>query len=84
MANDPSGFINGHLWQSGTLSGNGSTKNENNYSLENVNFNLPNVTNSDEFISELQKSNKFERMVQAMTVGRIAGGSKLDKYKYRK
>lgn len=83
MANDPSGFINGHLWKNASLSEISGSKTENNYSLENINFSLPDITSPEEFIRELQNNKTLERMFQAMTVGRISGGSKLDKYKYK-
>ena len=44
---------------------------------------LPNVQNSDDFIKEMAKNKKFEKMVCAMTVDRLNGGSSLAKYKYR-
>lgn len=63
-------------------------KNEDNSSsvvnqFDNLTFNLPNVQNSDDFIKEMAKNKKFEKMVCAMTVDRLNGGSSLAKYKYR-
>lgn len=46
-----------------------------------VNINLPNVTQYEEFVSQLQRDKKFEGMIQSMTIGRINGSSKLGKYK---
>lgn len=54
----------------------------NNIENMNVNITLPNVKNYDEFKYALQHDPKFEKMVQAMTVGRAAGGSPLRKYRY--
>lgn len=64
-------------------------KNEDNSSsvvnqFDNLTFNLPNVQNSDDFIKEMATNKKFEKMVCAMTVDRLNGGSSLAKYKYRK
>lgn len=63
-------------------------KNEDNSSsvvnqFDNLTFNLPNVQNSDDFIKEMATNKKFEKMVCAMTVDRLNGGSSLAKYKYR-
>ena len=51
--------------------------------FDNLTFNLPNVQNSDDFIKEMAKNKKFEKMVCAMTIDRVMGGSSLAKYKYR-
>ena len=51
--------------------------------FDNLTFNLPNVQNSDDFIKEMANSKTFEKMVCAMTVDRLNGGSSLKKYKYR-
>lgn len=45
----------------------------------NVTFNLPNVTNSDEFIRELQTNPKMEKLIQEMTLGQLNGGNTLKK-----
>ena len=50
--------------------------------FDNLTFNLPNVQNSDDFIKEMAKNKKFEKMVCAMTIDRVMGGSSLAKYKY--
>ena len=53
----------------------------------NMTNNLPNVKNAKEFEEQffdlLQNSHRAEKIVQAMTVGRLCGGSRLDKYKYK-
>lgn len=41
------------------------------------------VEDYNDFVTKLQKDGKFEKMIQAMTIGRINGGSPLDKYKYQ-
>lgn len=54
-----------------------------NVSAENTfNFNLPNVTNADEFIDELKNNERFEKIVQEVSIGRLMGNNKLNKYKY--
>lgn len=73
------GFVNSEKY---------STKNEeSNVNIasvfDNVTFNLPNVQNTDDFIKEMSRNKKFEKMVCAMTIDRIRGGSSLAKYKYR-
>lgn len=58
----------------------------NNY---NVNVDVGGVTipinhanDINDLMRQIQHSKKFEEMIQSMTIGRIAGGSSLDKYKY--
>ena len=72
------GFINSEKY---------STKNEeSNVNIasvfDNVTFNLPNVQNTDDFIKEMARNKKFEKMVCAMTIDRVMGKSSLAKYKY--
>ena len=72
------GFVNSEKY---------STKNEeSNVNIasvfDNVTFNLPNVQNTEDFIKEMSRNKKFEKMVCAMTIDRIRGGSSLAKYKY--
>ena len=49
----------------------------------NFNIELPNVQNANDFISELQRNDKFQRMIQDMTVGRLGNKSPLAKLKYK-
>lgn len=49
----------------------------------NVQFVLPNVSNYSEFVTQMQKDKKFEKMVQDMTINQLSGGSPMAKYKYR-
>ena len=44
---------------------------------------LPNVTNVNEFMAELQKNKQFESMIQDMTIKQLSGGSALAKLKYK-
>lgn len=41
------------------------------------------VEDYNDFVTQLQSDPKFEKMVQAMTIGRLNGGSPLDKYNYQ-
>ena len=47
-----------------------------------VNITLPNVTNKQEFVSWLKNDGQIEKIIQSMTVGRIAGGNSFAKMKY--
>ena len=58
----------------GTLSG-GTTVNG-----MQVSFDLPNVTNYQDFVNQARKDPSFEKMVQNMTIGVSLGKSKLSKY----
>ena len=53
-----------------------------NISIDTLNFDLPNVTDYQSFVRAAQSDPNFEKMVQSMTVNKIAGGSSLAKYKY--
>lgn len=53
-----------------------------NISIDTLNFDLPNVTDYQSFVKAAQSDPNFEKMVQSMTVNKIAGGSSLAKYKY--
>lgn len=46
-------------------------------------LNLPNVTNYEEFKTQLIKDNKFEKAVQSMTIDRVNGGNSLSKFKFK-
>ena len=45
-----------------------------------MDFNLPNVTNSEQFIYELKTNPKVEQIIQEMTLGQVNGRGKLRKY----
>lgn len=55
--------------------------NTNNNDFE-ITFNLPNVKSYEEFMNAITSDRKFEQFIQSVTVGRIAGGSKLSKNQY--
>lgn len=73
MANNPARFIqqntNGFAGMPiGYGSSGGNTVN-----LENVNFNLPNVENYEQFVERMKKDKKFELLIQQMTLGTMMG-----------
>ena len=43
---------------------------------------LPNVTNYDEFKTELQKDSKFEKFIKEITIGQLNGNNTMNKRKY--
>ena len=83
FSNDPSGFIRDNLNITNSISDNPS-KNavgntfDNDFSFK---IELPNITNYEEFKYAMQHDKGFERMVRAMTVDKMFGGSSLKKYK---
>ena len=44
--------------------------------FDNITFNLPNVTDYNSFIKQMQADKKFEQFIQSMTIGRINGKPK--------
>ena len=82
MANDPSDFIGRHLFNipqsSDSLSSSDFYSN-----IGDINIAVHGVSNYEEFVSKLQKDTKFEKMMQAMTIDRAVGKSKLAKHKYK-
>lgn len=47
-----------------------------------VNINLPNVTDKEQFVSWLKNDSQIEKIVQSMSLGKIAGGNSFAKKKY--
>lgn len=47
-----------------------------------INITLPNVTNKEEFVQWLRTDGQIEKIVQSMTIGRMAGGNSFAKMKY--
>lgn len=47
-----------------------------------VNITLPNVTNKEEFVQWLKTDGQIERIIQSMSIGRLAGGNSFAKLKY--
>ena len=83
MASDPSGFINKSLVGNSILSGIEPYMHVNNNSVGEVTFNLPNVTNYEDFMNRARKDEKFEDMIQSITIDRLNGKSSLAKNKYK-
>lgn len=52
-----------------------------NFDNVNVDINLPNVKNYDEFKSELIKDRHFEKVIQSMTLGNALGRNSLNKFR---
>lgn len=85
FANDPSNFFQEQLgpiddigkYMSSPQIGTNSFDND-----FNITFDLPGVSNYEEFKTALQHDKKFESMIRAMTVDKMFGGSSLKKYKY--
>lgn len=82
MANSPSDFIRDNL-KSDSISIPIGKSGQTTYTqhLDKVVFNLPNVKNYDELLNAMQHDKNFERLVLAMTIDRINGGSSLAKGK---
>ena len=47
-----------------------------------INITLPNITNKDEFVAWLKTDGQVEKIIQSMTIGRMAGGNSYAKMKY--
>lgn len=47
------------------------------------NFNLPNVTDSNTFLKEIQNNKKVQQAIQSVTVGRIMNGNSLDVKRFK-
>lgn len=58
--------------------------NQNMNNVFNMTFELHDVTNGEDVVNYLIKSDRFENAVKAMTIDRLAGGSKFSKNKYFK
>lgn len=81
MANNPSQYILDHLskLQGVDVSRISPSVQTINNQID-LDVTLPNVTNYDEFVRQAQKDPKFEKLIQAMTIGRVNGKSSLSKY----
>lgn len=82
MANDPAGFINGNLFTNGVVSSGTNAGDQFVSSIDTVEFVLPSVTNYEDLMNTARKDPKFEKMVQAFTVNRLSGGSRISKNKF--
>lgn len=83
MASDPSDFISKNLFSNGVRSDVEPRVYVDNRKIGEVEFNLPNVLNYEDFMRRMQRDNKFEGMIQDMTIGVVAGKSTLAKNKYK-
>lgn len=82
FANNPSEFIRNNLNIEGSISNvPAQTVGGNTYHNEfGIQIELPNVQNYEQFKYAMQHDPKFEKMVRAMTVDKMFGGSSLKKY----
>lgn len=82
MTNSPAEFIKDNLGLSATSMPNNSTV-QNSYSqhIDNVVFRMDNVKNYDEILTQMQRDPNFERLVESMSIGKLAGKSSLAKGK---
>ena len=82
MTNSPAEFIRDNLKLDASNVPNGSNV-QNSYvqNFENITFSMPNVHSYDEMVRQMQRDPNFEKLIMAMTINRIAGGSSLAKGK---
>lgn len=83
MANNPSAFVRDNLGLGGGSVSPATTAGNTNITqnLENVVFSLPNVRNYDELLRQMQKDRNFERLINSMTLDKVAGKNSLSKSK---
>lgn len=78
MANAPAEFIKENLNLGDTsVPNNSNVQNNFTQNLENVTFSLPNVRNYDELVTQMQNDPNFKRLIEAMSIGKLAGKSSL-------
>lgn len=79
LTNNPEKFYRENM-----ISGSNSGTSSNTYGNVNVeqqfNITVAGVTNYEEFVSKMQKDNKFEKLVQSMTLDVLKGKSTIGKY----
>lgn len=85
VANDPRQFIkdNMAIAASGSYARTVATSGGTVETSMDVQFVLPNVTNYNEFVSQMQRDKKFEKMVQDMTINQLSGGTQMAKYRHK-
>lgn len=81
FAKNPRAFINSNGMNFGGFIG-GSGKVGNNVGDINITIPIDHVDDYNDFVDKLQKDPTFEKMLHAMTIDQLVGGSKLAKYKY--
>lgn len=79
MADNPAAFINRQLHGNQMLS---NIPSNGGCIFGDINIPIEYVQDYNDFVTQLQKDHKFERMIQDMTLGRMMGGSRLAKNKY--
>lgn len=77
MANDPASFI--RAWSKADIAKPVSTIGVNSNNNITMQFNLPNVQNATQFISEMKNNNQFIKWLQEVTLGQAAGHNILRK-----
>lgn len=81
MANSPAEFIKDNLNLGTANVPNNSTAQSYVQHFENVTFSMPNVHSYNELLAEMQRDPKFEKLILAMSIDRLAGKSSLAKGK---
>lgn len=82
MANSPAEFIKDNLNLGSTnVPNNSNVQSVYHQTIENVTFDFKNVKNYEEMLCSLRNDRRFEKLVNAMTIDRIAGKSALAKGK---
>ena len=82
MANSPAEFIKDNLrFSADNIPNNSNSQSNYTQNLDKVVFNLPNVKNYEQLLSEMQKDKNFERLILSMSIDRLAGKSSLAKGK---
>ena len=82
MTNSPAEFIKDNLnFNTSNVPNNSNVQSNLTQHFENITFNMPNVKNYEQLISEMQRDKNFENLILSMTVNQIAGKSKLAKGK---
>ena len=82
FANNPMDFINKsmqELRQTSTMVRGGNITVENNF--DNITFDMPGVSNYEDFVYKLQHDGKFEKLIQSMTIDSLAGKGTKGKYR---
>ena len=82
MANSPAEFIKDNLrLDASSIPNSSSVNNAITQNFENITFSMPNVHGYNELLTEMQRDPKFEKLIMAMTLDRVAGKSGLAKGK---
>ena len=82
MANNPSDFIRDNLnIGSANVPNDSNVQNNFEQHIDNVVFSMPNVKNYEQMLDSMKKDPNFDRLIEAMTLGKLAGKSSLAKGK---